>query len=38
LGLVGVSAVAYSGATDFIPEMNRWLQLVEMTTTVRDAL
>ncbi|TDL20605.1 endoplasmic reticulum Ca-transporting P-type ATPase [Rickenella mellea] len=29
-GLVGASAVAFSGATDFIPEMNRWLQIVEM--------
>jgi len=30
-GLLGVSAVAYCGATDFVPELNRWLQLVEMT-------
>ncbi|WVF71386.1 hypothetical protein IAT40_006190 [Kwoniella sp. CBS 6097] len=30
-GLAGASAVAYSGATDFFPELNRWLQLVEMT-------
>ncbi|KAG2119211.1 hypothetical protein DEU56DRAFT_837395 [Suillus clintonianus] len=29
-GLVGASAVAFSGATDFMPEMNRWLQIVEM--------
>jgi len=29
-GLVGASAVAFSGATDFVPEMNRWLQIVEM--------
>jgi cation-transporting ATPase 13A1 len=33
-GLLGVSAVAYCGATDFIPELNRWLQLVEMSTSV----
>lgn len=33
-GLLGVSAVAYCGATDFVPELNRWLQLVEMTTSV----
>ncbi|KZV70146.1 endoplasmic reticulum Ca-transporting P-type ATPase [Peniophora sp. CONT] len=30
-GLVGASAVAVSGATDFMPELNRWLQVVEMT-------
>ncbi|KAI9457603.1 endoplasmic reticulum Ca-transporting P-type ATPase [Lactarius psammicola] len=29
-GLVGASAVAFSGATDFMPELNRWLQVVEM--------
>ncbi|KAG5635407.1 hypothetical protein H0H81_011385 [Sphagnurus paluster] len=29
-GLVGASAVAFSGATDFMPELNRWLQIVEM--------
>ncbi|KAI0696646.1 endoplasmic reticulum Ca-transporting P-type ATPase [Cytidiella melzeri] len=29
-GLVGASAVAFSGATDFVPELNRWLQIVEM--------
>ncbi|KAI0281854.1 hypothetical protein BGY98DRAFT_957834 [Russula aff. rugulosa BPL654] len=29
-GLVGASGVAFSGATDFIPELNRWLQVVEM--------
>ncbi|KZO94433.1 endoplasmic reticulum Ca-transporting P-type ATPase [Calocera viscosa TUFC12733] len=29
-GLAGASAVAYSGATDFMPEMNRWLQIVVM--------
>ncbi|EAU86785.2 ATPase [Coprinopsis cinerea okayama7 len=30
-GLLGASAVAFSGATDFMPELNRWLQIVEMT-------
>jgi cation-transporting ATPase 13A1 len=29
-GLVSASAVAVSGATDFMPELNRWLQLVQM--------
>ncbi|KAJ2930562.1 hypothetical protein H1R20_g6550, partial [Candolleomyces eurysporus] len=29
-GLVGASTVAVSGATDLIPELNRWLQIVEM--------
>lgn len=29
-GLVAASAVAFSGATDFMPELNRWLQIVEM--------
>ncbi|PCH41918.1 endoplasmic reticulum Ca-transporting P-type ATPase [Wolfiporia cocos MD-104 SS10] len=29
-GLVGASAVAFSGSTDFVPELNRWLQIVEM--------
>ncbi|TCD66868.1 hypothetical protein EIP91_000766 [Steccherinum ochraceum] len=29
-GLVGASAVAFSGATDFFPELNRWLQIVVM--------
>ena len=33
-GLVGASAVAVSGATDFMPELNRWLQVVEMSTDV----
>jgi cation-transporting ATPase 13A1 len=27
--------VAFSGATDFLPEMNRWLQIVEMESSVR---
>ena len=34
-GLVGASAVAVSGATVFMPEMNRWLQVIEMSTDVR---
>ena len=34
-GLVGASAVAFSGATDFMPELNRWLQIVEMEGSVR---
>ncbi|PFH48590.1 hypothetical protein AMATHDRAFT_76662 [Amanita thiersii Skay4041] len=29
-GLVGASAVAFSGSTDLMPELNRWLQIVEM--------
>lgn len=33
-GLLGASAVAFSGATDFMPEMNRWLQIVEMESSV----
>jgi hypothetical protein len=33
-GLVGASTVAVSGATDLIPELNRWLQIVEMTDYV----
>jgi cation-transporting ATPase 13A1 len=35
---VGVSAIAYSGATNFFPELNRWLQLVDMTGMVRSLL
>ena len=34
-GLVGASAVAFCGATDFMPELNRWLQIVEMQSSVR---
>jgi len=34
-GLVGASAVAVSGALDLFPEMNRWLQVVEMEDAVR---
>lgn len=33
-GLVAASAVAFSGATDFMPELNRWLQIVEMESSV----
>ena len=33
-GLVGASGVAFSGATDFVPELNRWLQIVEMHNSV----
>jgi len=29
-GLLGAAAVAFSGSTDFMPELNRWLQIVEM--------
>lgn len=36
-GLVGASAVAFSGATDFMPELNRWLQIVEMDRVVRSS-
>ncbi|KAL5483440.1 SPF1 [Sanghuangporus weigelae] len=37
-GLVGASAIAFSGATDFVPEFSRWLQIVEMTTSFRVRL
>ncbi|KAF9070693.1 hypothetical protein BDP27DRAFT_583143 [Rhodocollybia butyracea] len=37
-GLVGASAVAFSGATDFMPEMNRWLQIVEMSSSFKFKL
>lgn len=37
LGLLGVSAVAYSGATAFVPELNSWLQLVDMTVSVSSS-
>jgi manganese-transporting P-type ATPase len=36
-GLLGAAAVAFSGATDLIPELNRPLQIVEMATPVRFA-
>ncbi|GAA5974104.1 hypothetical protein JCM11641_003436 [Rhodosporidiobolus odoratus] len=29
-GLLGVAGVALNGATDFFPEINKWLQLVDM--------
>ncbi|KAJ4474435.1 cation-transporting ATPase [Lentinula aciculospora] len=37
-GLVGASAVAFSGATDFLPEINRWLQIVEMESIFKFKL
>ena len=37
-GLLGVAAVAFSGATDFVPEFNRWLQLVDMKGAVSRRL
>ncbi|KAF7368991.1 Cation-transporting ATPase [Mycena venus] len=37
-GLVGASAVAFSGATDFMPELNRWLQIVEMAGSFKVRL
>ncbi|KAF5309972.1 hypothetical protein D9619_010464 [Psilocybe cf. subviscida] len=37
-GLLGASAVAFSGATDFMPEMNRWLQIVEMSDSFKFKL
>ena len=37
-GPVGASAVAFSRSTDFFPELNWWLQIVEMDTAVRLAL
>ncbi|RDX42013.1 endoplasmic reticulum Ca-transporting P-type ATPase [Lentinus brumalis] len=37
-GLAGASAVAFSGATDFMPEMNRWLQIVEMENSFKVKL
>ncbi|CED85345.1 endoplasmic reticulum ca-transporting p-type atpase [Phaffia rhodozyma] len=30
-GLMGAVGVAYSGSTDFFPELNKWLQLVDMS-------
>ncbi len=29
-GMVSVGAIAVSGATEFMPELNEWLQLVKM--------
>merc|ERR1711939_501134 len=37
-GLLSVAGVAICGATDFIPELNRWLQLVEMPLMFRIKL
>ena len=37
-GLLGASAVAFSGATDFMPELNRWLQIVEMADPFKARL
>lgn len=37
-GLVGASTVAFSGSTDFFPELNRWLQIVEMDSLFRIKL
>jgi len=37
-GLVGASAVAFSGATDLMPELNRWLQIVEMADSFKARL
>jgi len=37
-GLLGATAVAFSGATDFVPELNRWLQIVEMTDSFKFRL
>lgn len=37
-GLLGAGGVAFSGATDFIPELNRWLQIVEMDLPVCDCV
>lgn len=31
-----VAAVAINGATNFVPEINSWLQLVDMTSAVSD--
>jgi hypothetical protein len=35
---VAASAVAFSGATDFMPELNRWLQIVEMEDSVSQVM
>jgi len=37
-GLMGASAVAVSGALDLMPEMNRWLQIVEMRSSFQFRL
>jgi cation-transporting ATPase 13A1 len=37
-GLLSATAVAFCGSTDFVPELNRWLQIVEMTDLVSWSL
>jgi len=37
-GLLGAAAVAFCGATNFVPEANGWLQLVDMPTSFRMTL
>ncbi|PLW18388.1 hypothetical protein PCANC_08835 [Puccinia coronata f. sp. avenae] len=37
-GLLGAAAVAFCGATNFVPEANGWLQLVDMPTSFRMQL
>jgi cation-transporting ATPase 13A1 len=37
-GLLGASAVAYSGAVNLVPELSSWLQLVDMTAAFRYKL
>lgn len=37
-GLLGAAAVAFCGATNFVPEANGWLQLVDMPTNFRIQL
>ncbi|MBW0461714.1 hypothetical protein O181_001429 [Austropuccinia psidii MF-1] len=37
-GLLGAAAVAFCGATNFVPEANGWLQLVDMPTNFRMQL
>lgn len=37
-GLVGASTVAFCGATDFMPELNRWLQIVVMEDSFKIRL
>ncbi|KAF8528348.1 endoplasmic reticulum Ca-transporting P-type ATPase [Hysterangium stoloniferum] len=37
-GLVGAGAVAFGGAVDFVPELNRWLQIVEMSSAFQIRL
>ncbi|GAA5979114.1 hypothetical protein JCM10908_002809 [Rhodotorula pacifica] len=37
-GLLGASGVAVAGAIDFMPEFNKWLQIVEMDWSFRTRL